>query len=176
MNFNTHEKYLRNELSNLIKNTNDKIYCLEFGCGDSSSEIFHSYAKNNKNIEIVSFESDYDWLMKISKKYSLNNYIFKYVENWNELFNDNVFNDISYDLIFVDQKPWEARLLTIDFFKNNDVKTIMLHDYDYFNLNMGLNDIRRIDEDSFYGKYLDYFDLIQYSELLPPTLVMKKKN
>jgi hypothetical protein len=171
-NYYTHRDYLRKELENL--NYNEKITCLEFGTGDGSAVLFKEYSDKYPNMVVVAYESDKEWLDNTRVKYSNKNYTFKDVESWDGLLVDENFKD-TYDLVFVDQAPFEARIQTIDFIKNKS-KIIVLHDYDFYNKGV-CSDIFSVSNGSFfYEKYSQDFDLIPYYELLPPTLVMKNKN
>jgi hypothetical protein len=168
----THREYLKKELETLKKNV--KTNCLEFGTGDGSALIFGEYAKLNENVSITAYDSDFQWLNETKEKYSLENYNFTHINNWDEFLSQNNFNDI-YDLIFVDQTPWEARINTIDLLKNQS-KIIILHDFDYFNIGV-CEDIYSVNEGSFFHtRYGDDFELFAFNEQLPPTLVMKNKN
>ena len=40
-----------------------------------------------------------------------------------------------YDLVFVDQAPWSARIDTIDFLTDKNTSVFILHDYDQYNIN-----------------------------------------
>ena len=107
-------------------------------------------------------------------RYKTNNYFFYYVNSWNDLFQENAFDEI-YDLVFVDQSPWEARTLTMERLKNK-TKLFILHDYDYFNKGI-LGDPNIINEGSFYYKnFTDDFYIEAYHEILPGTLILRSKN
>jgi hypothetical protein len=168
----THREYLKKELESIKKNIKSK--CLEFGTGDGSALIFEEYAKLNENVSITSYDSDFQWLEVTKEKYALDNYKFIHINNWNEFFLQTEFNDI-YDLIFVDQSPWDARIQTIDFLKNKS-KIIILHDFDYFNIGV-CDDRYSVKEGSFFHtKYANDFELFAFNDQLPPTLIMKNKN
>jgi len=170
--YHTHREYLKKELESLNKNI--KTECLEFGTGDGSALIFGEYAKLNKNVTITAYDNDYNWLNKTSKIYGLDNYKFTHVNNWDEFFSENNFNMV-YDLVFVDQSPWEARIKSIDLIKDKS-KIIILHDFDYFNIGI-CEDVYSVKDGSyFHTKYGDDFELIGFHEQLPPTLIMKNKN
>ena len=124
----THRKFLEKELEELCK-FNRTVKCLEFGTGDGSASIFNKFAIKNKNILISAYDSDKTWLEETAKKYSSVNYNFYHVDSWDSILNKNLFGD-TYDLVFVDQSPWEARIKTIDIFLNK-TNIIILHDYDY---------------------------------------------
>lgn len=168
----THRPYLKKELESMKKNI--KTNCLELGTGDGSALIFAEYAKSNKNVTITAYDSDYHWLNKTKETYALENYTFNHTNNWAEFFSQNKFNE-TYDLVFVDQAPWEARIKSIDTLKDKS-KVIILHDFDYFNIGV-CDDIYSVNEGSFFHtKYGKDFDLFAYHEQLPPTLIMKNKN
>jgi hypothetical protein len=166
----THREYLENELKKLINQ--DSIKCIEFGTGHGSAEIFKKFAKEYQKIKITSFESDISWLDNIKEKYELDNYSFYPVKNWSEFL--NLFKpDGIYDLIFVDQSPWEARIDTINKMLDYS-KVIILHDYDYYNKNSE-NPFINDDSSFFKQNYGDKCEIISYYDTLPPTLVMYNK-
>ena len=137
----THRKYLKKELS--LLDSKNKLKILEFGVGEGSSSIFNEFALNNKNIKIEAFETDKAWLDETKEKYELDNYKFTHIDNWNDFLIEKNFQE-NYDLIFVDQSPWEARVKTLDILINKSSVTI-LHDYDYFNKGF----IEELDSSSF---------------------------
>ena len=169
-NFYTHREYLIQTLNEF--NYNNVVNCLEFGVGDGSSMIFNQYANRFKNIKIDAFESDVDWLTNMGKKYQMVNYTFNKVKwagfDYEKLKNKN------YDLIFVDQGDWDARIKTLDELKNYS-KYIIVHDYDYYNKGI-CEDIYSVGDRTFWNKYKVDFDMINKFDLLPPTLIMKSKN
>jgi hypothetical protein len=166
----THRKYLIEQLNLLSKKDHVKI--LEFGVGDGSSSVFNEFALKNKNFQITAFETDPIWLNKVKNEYELPNYNFNYIRDWNDLLLDKNFKD-KYDLIFVDQSPWEARIKTIDLLIDKS-EVIILHDYDYYNKGL-IDNIFDTGQNSFFGKYrIKNFFLNGFHEELPPTLVFNK--
>ncbi len=166
----THRKYLIDSLNSLSKK--DEINILEFGVGEGSSLVFNEFALKNKNFNITAFETDHSWLNETKNKYELDNYKFNYVNNWDELLIPENFNS-EYDLVFVDQAPWEARIKTIDLLIEKS-KIIILHDYDFYNKGV-IEDIFDVGKDSFFGKYLSENISSQgFNEELPPTLIFTK--
>lgn len=174
----THQPYLINILEKF--NYDEKLTFLEFGSGEGSSPIFNKYAQN-KNVTIKSFEHDIDWLNEMKTKYSLPNYIFNQVD-WDN-FDYSELKSNKYDLIFVDQGDWDARIKTIDELKDNS-KYVILHDYCYYNGFRGSEippgDEKwalSIDENSFfYDKYSNDFEIMAENTLFPPTLILKNKK
>jgi hypothetical protein len=170
----THQKYLESELSNLPAYS--KV--LELGIGDGSSPLMYKFCENNKNCKVYAFETDKSWFDKMNSKYgSLDNYIFTYLNSWDDLKN-HIKN--TYALAFVDQIPWESRIESIDLLK--DICNIfILHDYDYFNKpeyshsSIKCNNIYINDETSWLGKrYSKDFAMEDNYEFLPPTVVLRK--
>jgi len=151
--FYTHRPYLRQALKEKPLNI------LEFGVGIGSSAVLYKYAKKNPNVKIVAYENDPVWLQKMAEKYSLPNYTFHAVKDWNELLKADNFKE-KYDLVFIDQAPWAARIQSLDTIKGQASKVI-LHDFDYF------GDI--------WDKYKDIFKVEGHTERKPPTLVLTKK-
>jgi hypothetical protein len=173
----THQDTLNNILSSFDYST--QIHCLEFGSGDGSSSVFNKFSQSNPNLLVECFEHDENWLNSMSEKYKLENYKFNVVD-WNTI-DYQPLKTKMYDLIFVDQGDWDARIVTIDEMKNN-TKYIILHDYCYYNgFGAGMTptsdmDYNNVGEGSFFHKYSDMFEVIGKTELFPPTLILKSKN
>lgn len=172
----THQKYTNEELSNLKYNA--KV--LELGIGNGSSPLMYEFCKNNPNATVWSFETDPIWFDMMNKKFGdLPNYKFNFIEIWDDL--KKFISEKSYDFVFVDQAPWEARIESIDLLKEK-CNLFILHDYDFFNkndnpwVNTPCNNIYVNDETSWLGqKYLKEFELEDKYEILPPTLIMRRK-
>ena len=174
--FATHEKFTKEELSKL----NSDAQVLELGIGEGSSPLMYEFCKNNPDATVQAFETDANWFNMMYEKFGdLPNYIFNLIETWDDLSNHT--NETKYDFTFVDQDPWMARIESIDLLKDK-CDLFILHDYDYFN---GENQewVKNAptsnyvnDKKSWLGqKYLSEFTLEDNYELLPPTLVMRKK-
>jgi len=166
----THRKFLEIELLKL--DYSKPVKCLEFGTGDGSALLFNSFAKTHKNMLVNSYDNDSLWVKKTTENYALDNYIFSHIDSWDSILTDESFKDV-YDLVFVDQAPWEARIKTIELFLDK-AKVIILHDYDYFNQNF-CEDISSVGEGSVFHKYSNKFHIVGEKEFLPPTLIMTKK-
>lgn len=175
----THQKYTIAELEKLKKNS----IVIELGVGNGSSPLMYDYCKNNPDSTVISFETDLDWFNTIFNKYGdLPNYNFNYIQSWDNLnLILNALNHNEYNLVFVDQSPWDARIKSIDLLKNK-CDTFILHDYDYYNksenewVKNSPNSIYVNDETTWLGQiYSSEFFLEDYYEILPPTLIMRKK-
>jgi hypothetical protein len=172
----THQKYTSEELDNLKSNS----VVLELGVGNGSSPLMYEFCKNNPDSTVVSFETDAAWFEQMFAKYGdLPNYIFNLIEDWNDL--ENYLTQDEYDLVFVDQSPWWSRIESINLLKDKS-KLFILHDYDYFNkddnewVKNSPTDIYVNDETSWLGQtYSGEFVLEDNYEILPPTLIMRKK-
>jgi len=172
----THQKYTNKELDNLKSNS----FVLELGVGNGSSPLMYDFCKNNPDSMVFSFETDSTWFKQMFEKYGdLPNYIFNLIEDWEDL--KNHLNEEEYGLVFVDQSPWWARIDAINLLKDK-TKIFILHDYDYFNksdnkwVKQSPNDIYVNDETSWLGQtYSEEFLLEDNYEILPPTLIMRKK-
>ena len=164
----THQKYLSKELSSL----NNNSIVLELGIGEGSSPLMYDFCKNNPDSRVYAFDSDQIWLDRIKPKYSLNNYIIEYIDDWSNI--NKYVNYEKIDLAFIDQAPWEARIITINLLKNN-TNTFIVHDYDYYNI--GYPSLRVNNEESWWGQnYSKEFTFEDNYEILPPTLTMRKIN
>lgn len=167
----THQQYLKQELDNLSIYTDKQINILELGVGEGSSSLMYEFCKEFANANVLAFENNREWSSSMKDKYSLPNYSINYILDWNDTYYQNIItnNDNRYDLVFIDQNPWEARIEAIDKLYNRFCIAI-LHDYDYYNSS---NCRYCYDEKSFFVKYLSNYSLIGYNQLLPPTLVFK---
>ena len=168
--FYTHRPFLINELEKLKNKSTVKI--LEFGVGDGSSEIIHEYASNNKNFYIEAYETDISWLNEMKRKYQLENYNFTYIESWDWLFENHTFDE-NYDLVFIDQAPWEARIQTLNLISPKS-KVSILHDYDFYNHSI-TNDIYATGEGTFFSKYNENYLIESNHDQLPPTAIFRNK-
>ncbi|NBW13088.1 MAG: hypothetical protein EBR82_34215 [Caulobacteraceae bacterium] len=109
----------------------------------------YDFCKNNPYSKVYAFESDQIWLDKIKPKYSLDNYIIEYIDDWNNI--NKYINYKKIDLAFIDQAPWEARVATINLLKNN-TNIFVVHDYDYYNI--GYPSLRVNNQESWWGKII----------------------
>lgn len=166
----THRPFLKQELDSLVLTPNKK-FILELGVGDGSSELFNNYAKLYSNLEILGIDTDHSWVQSMEKQYSLPNYTILFTEFWEQELYKKL--KIKYDLVFIDQSPWMARIEALDYFTDNFTKTIILHDYDYFNL---CSNKYSVDHQSFFAKYRENYIINGYFQNLPPTLILRFKN
>ena len=103
---------------------------LELGTGNTSTSIVKKYINENPSRKLVSVDNDEDWLNKMLVDHppsANHNYIL--VRDW-----DYVLNELStrkWGVVFIDQKPWEARTDSLQTFKNT-ADYIIIHDVDYF--------------------------------------------
>jgi len=148
----THQKYTSEELDKL----GDNAVVLELGVGNGSSPLMYEFCKENPTCTVQSFETDAAWFEKMFAKYGdLPNYVFNLIENWDDL-KDHTPED-KYDLF-------------------------ILHDYDFFNnsdnpwVESPCNNIYVSDDSSWLGqKYLGDFNMEDNYEVLPPTLILRKR-
>lgn len=170
--FTTHEQYTRKELSKLRSDAQ----VLELGTGECSSSLMYEFCKNNPDATVQAFETSLTWFNIMHKKFGdLPNYIFNYIETWDGL-KDKILEK-SYDFTFVDQEPWMARIESIDLLKDK-CNIFLLHDYDYFNsFEEHCKNIFINDNNSWLGKrYMKQFKMEDNYDIIPPTLVMRKKE
>ncbi len=145
-----------------VKRTEGAV--LELGCGYGSTPMLHELCKKEGR-KLLSLESNEEWLQQFSE-YETSWHRFTHVTDW-----DTTLDRISteeYDVVFVDQDPYEARVSAIKVFKDK-AKFIVLHDCHWF------------PEGGFFGKSIrkfggpedigrrTYDDLFEYSkEFCPP--------
>lgn len=167
MSYYSHRPFLQNQLDSLKPNAT----ILELGIGDGSSLLMNTHCKQKKECAVLAFETDKKWHDTMKEKYSLSNYSFHYLESWSHI-SKHLQHDF-YDLVFVDQAPWEARIECIDLLKSK-TSVFIVHDYDYYNTIHGLGKYD-CGDDSWWGQtYSDEFLLTGHHQSLPPTLIMKK--
>jgi len=172
----THRPFLEEELIKLSKKKK-KIKILEFGVGHGSSYLMKEFATKYKNFNINAYENDANWLHSMKCEYESDNYIFNKVESWDILLKLKNFKS-KYDLVFIDQSPWEARIQTLDLLRSK-ASVFIIHDYDYYNHDIfkagKITNIYELENGNFFKKYEDDFDITNHYETLPPTLVMRRK-
>jgi hypothetical protein len=182
----SHRRTLVKELSKL--DFTKEVNILEFGTGYGSAEVFAEYIKKYDNIKVTSFENNKDWFEEMKLKFSSPNYNFYFSEDWNKTFNSIEVNK-KYDIVFVDQSPWEARISTIDFLTDKNAPIIILHDYDQYNRNncnnckaKRENRVYDFNKGSFFERFMENFIMEADRELSinntnhPPTLILKNKK
>jgi len=102
---------------------------MEFGCGHGSTIMLHKLcAKHGR--KLVTVESNEEWMDKFIE-YRTSNHEFIQVSNWEAALQDIRHLAMQYDVVFIDQAPWEARYSTIQAIKDS-TKYIVLHDCNYF--------------------------------------------
>jgi hypothetical protein len=96
----------------------------ECGCGTGSTEFLHEVAER-RNVKVISFETDANWLQRFSHLASPN-HEFRLVDTWRQELERPEWAG-HWGLVFVDQEEWPDRVLTV-----NRVRTtadyIILHD------------------------------------------------
>jgi hypothetical protein len=172
-------------LYEIASNTTGPI--IEFGCGHGSTDLLHEICKKNGRL-LISVDDNQEWLQKFSQKYLDDGYKednsgwhkFFFVPGVNQEDNQNcdhwitfldnteLLHEIHFDLCFVDQSPWQARLETIKRFRSKS-KYIILHDCDFFPEYgfAGKTIIHTDYENSISGDYV-FDDIIRYFKLYYP--------
>ncbi|MBI3236489.1 MAG: hypothetical protein HYZ48_02100, partial [Chlamydiales bacterium] len=160
---------------------------IEFGCGDGSTDLLHAICKKNKRL-LISIDDDEEWLKKFARKYLGDGYeednsgwhMFFFVPGVNRndpencdhwiafLDNNPLLKALHFDLCFVDQAPWMARLETIKRFRSKS-KYIILHDCDYFPEKeiVGTTIVHTDYKNGIQGIYL-FDDILRYSRVYYP--------
>ncbi len=121
---------------------------VEFGCGDSSTDLLHELCKKNKRT-LISVDDNLEWLNKFKQKYLDDGYKadnsgwhkFLFVpgrtdnsnpSHWVDFLNNcELLKTIHFDLCFIDQSPGLARTTTLMHFKDK-ARYIVLHDCDMY--------------------------------------------
>lgn len=122
MEYYTHQKFL----DFYLKNTTGPI--LELGTGLGSTSVATKYINDDRFL--VSVDNNIEWIEKMKQDYpESNNHKYVYTTNWNETI--NTLTTINWSIVFIDQSPWEARVLAYSAFKNI-ADYVIIHDVDYF--------------------------------------------
>lgn len=117
---------------------------IEFGCGYGSTELLHEICKENKRL-LISLDDNLEWLSIFKEKYSTDSEWHQFIfvpgkpsaesasaEHWVEFMNHlDLLQKWHFDVCFIDQHPWQARIETINYMKDK-ARFLILHDCDYF--------------------------------------------
>lgn len=104
---------------------------LEFGCGVFSTPML-AYMASKLNSNIISLETDQRWLDEAkSRCCKVQSHSFLLVSDWFSFLAEDPakLQQQKWDVVFVDQAPWNARHDTIIAFKNI-AEYIVVHDSD----------------------------------------------
>lgn len=125
----THVPYLYKACKQM-SSLHQPVNVLELGMGIGSSSIF-SYFSNKFPMNIVSIETNKERFKHCTETYYKNTEIkYYYHTSYEQKYDDNFFNNKTYDLIFIDQGSWEDRNKSILFYINK-TNSFIVHDYDY---------------------------------------------
>lgn len=113
-------------LSAILRRVNKSV--LELGVGHNSTPLIHN-AMKRKNIDILTIDSDSYWIRRYAKLKS-DKHKFKYY-NSEELKGFYATDTTAWELVFVDNSPWEARTQAINKYREI-ADYVILHDCNYF--------------------------------------------
>lgn len=158
---------------------------IEFGCGYYSTPMLHEICKKSGRI-LISLDDDVEWLQKFTDKYRNDGYDesnsgwhkFFLVPNkdttdsnscrhWDKLWDDfEPLREIRFDICFIDQAPFEARLGTLLRLKEIS-RYIIVHDCDDLPMR-GLCGTTLVQTThNCLGEY-DFSDVIKYFQVYAP--------
>ena len=162
----THQEFL----SAYILATSGDI--VEFGTGDGSTGLILDLIKNTGR-KLVSFENDKQWFDKMISLYPpSDNHEYVFVSDWQHAISN--LDSSAFDVVFIDQNPWEARLMSMKHFQYSD-SYIIIHDVDYFPRNKlfgHMISLFEFDFSSDFSKSRVYYPKGNWpSPTGPPTLV-----
>lgn len=152
---------------------------IEFGCGNGSTDLLHELCKKDGRL-LISIDDDAEWLNQFSQKYAddtWHKFFFvpgKTKENnddptrWiNFLETHHHITTMNFDLCFIDQNPWLARVETIK--KMIQVsKYIILHDFNYYPMHNVFGKMIRIALNGDQGEF-DFSDMFKYFKCYFPN-------
>jgi hypothetical protein len=161
-NYITHQKYLKYYLERVDGDV------LELGVGHGSTQLIINNMKPGR--KIISIDNDKRWMndmVKIVKERDDIKHEYIYTDNWEGMLDE--IKDMKFALVFVDQSPWDARIWSLDKFKDT-ADYIMIHDVDYFPNNNKFGSINKNGQYSFDDKFLTWAYYVLETGG-PPTLV-----
>lgn len=170
MDFQTHQPFLKM----YIEKTKGDI--LEFGTGDGSTGFILDLIKGTDR-KLISIENNENWLNKMKSLYPENEqHKYHFVLDWESFIKQ--MKPEKYSIVFIDQSPWEARIMSLNHFKDV-AEYIIIHDADYFPTNKLFGSVipNKKFEDSFnfddvFKNWKLYFPEKPYPYYTgPPTLV-----
>jgi hypothetical protein len=82
---------------------------IEFGAGEGSTRMLHEICAE-RGLELVTLDSDAEWLDRYRTELTTPTHSFRLVEDWNAEIDEAEQRD--WGLIFIDQGSWEARAET----------------------------------------------------------------
>ncbi len=83
---------------------------VEFGCGEGSTRMLHAICRR-RGTNLLTLDSDRDWLARYSATLSSSGHEFRVVESWDREL--DAIERQQWGLVFVDQGSWEARAQTV---------------------------------------------------------------
>lgn len=166
---------------------------IEFGCGYGSTDLLHELCRKNKRL-LISLDDDAEWLNRFKEKYREDSEWHRFffvsgkpfkesdsAQHWIDFMNTcDLLQTGYFDICFIDQHPWQARVETVKFMKDK-AKFFVLHDCDYFPT-VGLFGTTIIPNVHDQPGVFDFSDIFRYFEVYvpfcpwpksvgPPTLV-----
>lgn len=153
---------------------------IEFGCGYGSTELLHEVCKQDGRL-LISLDDNLEWLNKFKEKYKSDSEWHKFIfvqgkpspasdspQHWIDFMNnfDPLLTSCDFDICFIDQHPWEARVETIKYMKDK-ARFIIVHDCDYFPTNGLLGTTIRPIVDNHPGVF-DFSDVFRYFKVYFP--------
>jgi hypothetical protein len=139
---------------------------LEFGSGYFSTPLLHKIGKKLGH-HIATFENNVDWVKEWTSDSQIpvefdDQHTVEIVEDWQKLLQE--IPRTYYDVIFIDQAPWEARHWTIEALRDY-ADFFVIHDSD-------MHPGYEIDYDDHFQYYTTYMPDKPYPyESGPPTLL-----
>lgn len=171
-------------LCEMVRRTQGPV--IEFGCGFGSTPLLHELCEQSQR-KLITLESNKEWLLKFEDKYASSTHKFIHVRDWDVILREPEIVNTRWDIVFVDQTPWEARHKTILRLKDT-CQYVILHDCDYFPAHgifgREISPLKGADHpgERWYGdlfkNYKEFFPLKPwpYERTGPPTLLASNFN
>jgi hypothetical protein len=91
-------------------------------------------ASQRRNVPLITFETDPSWMARYAPGMESPLHQFRLVSSWEDELASSEWDDYPCGLAFVDQAPWEARVITIERFRFA-ADYVILHDSLYYPVN-----------------------------------------
>lgn len=140
---------------------------LELGCGDGSTNLIKNNISNDR--KLVSIESNREWADKFDGVIFLDAGNEDTVETGQKWVDCISSLDEEFELAFIDQSPWAARIATFHYLKDK-VKYLIIHDIDYFPRNSRLGKLISTISSNGYTLYDMDFPEIKYHRVYYPPV------
>jgi len=165
---------------------------IEFGCGDSSTNLLHEICKKQQRL-LISIDDNLAWINKFKTKYLNDGYLpdnsgwhkiffvpgkphinSNATGHWTNFLNELDLSDTNFDVCFIDQHPWMSRIETIKKMKGH-AKYVILHDCEYYAYENIIGKVIKRGRANIPSVF-DFSDIYKYFRVYYPCIPWPVKN